>query len=1142
MILGRFRRSPRTFIIFGVLVLGTPLLGVPRFRALLTGSKGGLDVVPVASPSGGEVWAAGAVDSAWLAVGPGGTYASLDQGQAWRRVGPGPRNELGVRPDPLNIRRVGRYAFLNLEGRVLRSEDIGKTWNPAFEAASQVFEYAGHAYALTPGFLLRSRDGGLTWTDRVHATAPEARIPVSATADVVVVSPSAAYLSDGRSAWRSLDGGTSWEALEGVLARFPPPPPPVRGPPSPTPHAEHAALGRDLFALVSNGEVYRSSDFGSTWSALPGRITHPRAGASRLIAAGGELWLSGNRVTCRLRTAPVGCDTVPGLPETYGMISHGGLVAATPEGIWHREPGGGEWTSRSKGIPATVLGIARVGTTYVTAANRALFRSSDSLKTWRSGRRFASPVHSVVSATDQVLALTADSLVACDPELRECTARVIAVSDADSVIKIHRPHGGLRFSDGVVRTAARLLPSPGGAVLRSDNMGRTWRIEALTPDPAVQHVWAAGEHVYALTASGIAAGRGRGEKMRTIAALPAESRRTIVSVAGPTVLLGTDGGALIRLVLRRDSVVKRTTLRAEGLDGQLNALWQSPDNARAVVAATSAGLLWSSDGGDSFNSPTSKGDAAGGVAATQILQVGESDLLAATAAGVQRLRYRMPRPNAINRAKGLSKHPLVTSGWVVLPVLLGAIAVCFNAMRRGNMMHAQGPLGVLARHVLVKLPWIGIRLRLMFYRTHLSGQREVRAAGEYFFGLPAKGPDGTAFGIQDASALIAAVALQSRPRTPVVVLAGGGAGKTTLVGRIAWLYVKKRLPEPWKAYRPLIVRAQEYKAGLAQALANALNNDYAAGVDEKSVIQFMATERFLVLFDGTSEIETEDRERTYVDLLRSAASHDFANSRFVVFGRPIGHTPDEFPVFRLLPLNIHQIQSEILPSSGLSGSEQQRVLRELSKLGTSAITPLLLHMAMETPESTGDVSPSESGLFERYFRRLLRIEGESADFQWRGWKLLLAAFAGESLIQRGQRGAGLVHERATSVLREAAAGEVPLIENLRSDYRIKGVESSFDALESLAEAQILARDGAERWRFTHDPFEEYFAAVRLAQVVQEAGKWSDVDKWMTTTERTNEFGEVLRSAVELGVAPELLNAAPDRMPQLWRNILEGPLD
>lgn len=1078
------------------------------------GGDEGVLAEPLPSPDGGEVWAAGVVDSLWLAVGPGGTYTSLDEGRSWRRVGPPPRAQATERPEPLSIHVAGRTLFLNAEGGVYRTTDAGRTWDQPFDGKGQVFLLSGKLYALTAGMLRRSPDEGGTWSD--VQPLPWRSESIGSVAEVVT-GAGAAYVSNGWNALRSVDGGVSWQSVPGLS----PPTSEERlraSPDGPGARVDHAVLRDTLYALVADGTILRSPDFGITWSPLPGRVTRPRAGASKLLAAGDGLWVSGDGVTCRVRIGGGGCDVLAGLPVFHGIAAGPVLLAATAEGPWRSTDGGTRWAPARRGIPARVSGVAAARRTYFAAANRQLFRSTDSARAWTASRTFASPLHTMWTDGDQVFAFTADSLVACDASLRDCETRRVRLP-AETGDSVEVLQGTAHQLNGILRIGGRLRPSQRGAVLRSENHGRTWRVEAFAPDPFIQRVWAEDSTIYALADTGIVASRGSEPRMRLVAPFRTK-QRTVMAVAGGRALLATEEGTLLAFD-PSDRALRPLT--SDSLLGRIDALWTSARRPEIVVAATEKGLAWSKDGGKSFRPGRVREGGAPPVGTTRIAEAGDKTLLAGTGGGIYRLRYDIAPASPVER--------LWKKYWKVLLAgllaVIGFVVLLRDRSRRGNIDRSYGVLGMLVRRVP---NWARVRTFFRFYDRFLAMEPGVGEA-ELFFALPALGPDRKPVSTTSDSALVTALAQRSDSRTPVLLVGGGGAGKSTVLNRIEWLYLKRRLPEPWAGFRPVMVHASDYHDSLPQAVATVLRDRYGIDVDKDSVLPLLASEPLLILFDGASEIEVDDREDTYARLIAAAASHDFATCRVVIATRPIQSAIAEYPAFNLLPLTLVRIKTEILAQYGLDEHQQARVFLQLKRLGSDGVTPLLLHMAVEAARG-GRESASEAGLYERYFRKLLRIEDEPAYSQWLGWSKVLSVLAGESVIGRGKRGVGFLHEPGIESVK-------PLIADLKSSYEIKGVPDAAQALNRLAAARILVRNG-RRWRFAHDRFEEYFAAVYFVRAIEDRETWPTVDPWMASSERIAEFTDVLRFAVELLPPAEIRRYAPEHLPQQWRAILEAP--
>jgi hypothetical protein len=119
---------------------------------------------------------------------------------------------------------------------------------------------------------------------------------------------------------------------------------------------------------------------------------------------------------------------------------------------------------------------------------------------------------------------------------------------------------------------------------------------------------------------------------------------------------------------------------------------------------------------------------------------------------------------------------------------------------------------------------------------------------------------------------------------------------------------------------------------------------------------------------------------------------------------PLGRTPD---VFDLQPLQLDTVENVYLPCFDLSSDQRAKVLRQLQVFSSRPIDPLLLTKAVA--DSLGaNPSKTYSALFERYFRRLLKIE-QDQNVQWEGWRYCLETFADWFLLSSGSRGVGMPH-------------------------------------------------------------------------------------------------------------------------------------
>jgi hypothetical protein len=184
----------------------------------------------------------------------------------------------------------------------------------------------------------------------------------------------------------------------------------------------------------------------------------------------------------------------------------------------------------------------------------------------------------------------------------------------------------------------------------------------------------------------------------------------------------------------------------------------------------------------------------------------------------------------------------------------------------------------------------------------------------------------------------------------------------------------------------------------------------------------------------------------------------------------------------------------------------------------------------------GGLSRTVTGLYRRFFARLLEVDADETE--WEGWAYILTQLAAASLIASGRRGKGLIHDDAMSVLNQLKRGDESVLATLEEHYGIRGVKGSRAALQKLKEANILTWSEGS-WRFAHDRYEEYFAAVHLVQVVGATQQWPSLTSWLESEAKQREFLDVLEFAAELDQKRALVRHQPSDHPQLWRSSLHG---
>ncbi|MGZ6840467.1 MAG: hypothetical protein ACXVHC_08460 [Frankiaceae bacterium] len=286
--------------------------------------------------------------------------------------------------------------------------------------------------------------------------------------------------------------------------------------------------------------------------------------------------------------------------------------------------------------------------------------------------------------------------------------------------------------------------------------------------------------------------------------------------------------------------------------------------------------------------------------------------------------------------------------------------------------------------------------------------------------------------------------------------------------------------------------ASYYRDGLVHAVAAVLRERDGVNATPEVVGAQLQTGRFLILFDGVSEVEQDDKEGALREMLRAAQSAEYGSCRFMFATRPVDGTPPDVSVFELRPLTRDVLQT-LIPGRGLGVAEENRLRHQLEAFGDSPLDPMLFAMAV-TDSGSDQVSRTRAALYERYFQRLLRLKPADV-LAWRGWREALEFVAEWALLKTGRRGVGLRHEDAVNRLSQEVDHDgvrEGFVKRLNRLYPLR-LKTELELLEKLSAAGVLHFD--RRWRFTHDTFEEFFAAGRLASRIDETGGWSPLDAW-----------------------------------------------
>jgi hypothetical protein len=359
------------------------------------------------------------------------------------------------------------------------------------------------------------------------------------------------------------------------------------------------------------------------------------------------------------------------------------------------------------------------------------------------------------------------------------------------------------------------------------------------------------------------------------------------------------------------------------------------------------------------------------------------------------------------------------------------------------------------------------------------------------------------------------------------------------LARLAYLGAKRSLPDGLGDFVPVLVPASQWDGDFVSTIATVLLHRYGVQTTRETFLAQLEAGRILVLFDGVSELNVPDQKSALKSMLEVATSEEYSGCRFLFSSRPMLDPPEDIAAIELRPLTPENL-SYVLPRYGLDPLREAHVRKQLEGFGRHAIEPLLFHMAVEDSRAD-EVSTTRSALYERYFRKLLKISDAKASFAWAGWRYALMRIGEWTLLEPGARGRGLTHDEMISRLNHPGpdADETSIPEQIRTKYDVDvgGTNPAVRLLQRLIEAGLLSGEPGSAWRFTHDTFEEYFAALRLVSLIELKGQWPTLGAWIGEPTREHAFEGVIRFTAEV-LTPKARNVPlPLSFPEGWRRIL-----
>jgi hypothetical protein len=473
---------------------------------------------------------------------------------------------------------------------------------------------------------------------------------------------------------------------------------------------------------------------------------------------------------------------------------------------------------------------------------------------------------------------------------------------------------------------------------------------------------------------------------------------------------------------------------------------------------------------------------------------------------------------------------LTTVMWLFAAYILGMIALVFGAWKNGSVVFSRSFLSNLASKPLLITPKFASWALFLGYKQRLLNQLDVDPLKDDFFGLPAIDPQGNFINYDsNGSQLNQLIGNALDYQVPVIITAPGGGGKTTLIERWIYLIINQKAILPFRTFIPIYVTPAYYSGDTLDAIVGVLKERDGVAVTRETAQAQLETGKYLILFDGITEIDG-DKNIGLKDILRFAQNAEFRSSRFLISSRPGLNFPPDIPVFHLQPLTSDIIR-RLYQKFSLSSEQQLQVNKQLQLFGSKPIEPLLFTMILAQGEDTKNIN-TKAQLYEKYFKRLLRIE---KDNQWRGWEAALQDIARWSMLDTGSRGLGLLHETLFERMFEKQGNDgVDFIKRINKIYKL-GVLDESDLLEKLESAGILYE--SRRWRFVHDTFEEYFSACYIVAYLIKNKAFPELSLWTYDETQIQSFVTVIEFVYEMiddGMSKVVRNL---KIPDLWKTIL-----
>ena len=422
---------------------------------------------------------------------------------------------------------------------------------------------------------------------------------------------------------------------------------------------------------------------------------------------------------------------------------------------------------------------------------------------------------------------------------------------------------------------------------------------------------------------------------------------------------------------------------------------------------------------------------------------------------------------------------------------ISLLVVLFFATKKGSTFFSRNWVIATISKPFIAIPGLARKALFIGYRQRLLSELNLKTKGVYF-GVPAQSPKGPILPDNDGRALHKFIHNYFEDNRYLFVWGSGGAGKSTLLARFC-LEVGKRKSSKLDDYIPIFFEPQYYHENLIDSLSNSLVQKYAIAIDSKLLKGQLETGRFLLIIDGLSEFHFTNQNEAN-SILSFITSAEYPKLRVLISSRP----RKSWGIDSSNELKLHEfgIETASLLASAQNKLPLPRIQHLLFQLKSSSISPMLLSLIMETSTFTIESKTTKLTIYELYFRKVLKCDSEEKEFVWKGYSKVLEYIASIFFINSGIRGFGEVHEKLIAALANENIeyfNEIPILSFIEKFYGLE-FKSEILLLEYLKGAGLI--EFSNRWKFVHDTYDEYFAAMFLINDHFSGEDSSYAKKWL----------------------------------------------